>query len=118
MCRSRVVLFMGSRWARGLIDAALYNTSPNTSLPYMFSLAGRPPFLNPYDCNFYGAATYAGPIPVFLSDGTPTTPDFTSTDGGKVLALVGWGIQEVDPAGGVTVINDGTDGIQKAGRPL
>ena len=101
----------------GLIGGALY-TAGGAGVSYNFSIQPRDPCLNPGDCSYYGAVTMDGPIPPTLSDGTGTYPDFSSTDGGQVLARVNYSIQQVNPAGGVTVINDGTDGLLKSGRPL
>jgi hypothetical protein len=72
----------------GQLDGALYASTNEggSGVPYMFSIQGRPPFLNPYDCNFYNAVTCVGPIPWTTTDGVPTASYWNSADGGGVLA--------------------------------
>ena len=72
----------------GHIDGALYASTNEggSGVPYMFSIDSRPPFLNPYVCQFYNAVTCAGPIPWTTTDGVSTASYWNSADGSGVLA--------------------------------
>ena len=101
----------------GHLDGALYasTTEGGSGVPYMFSIDSRPPFMNPYDCNFYNAVTCAGPIPWTSTDGIPTASTWNSADGQGVLADNG-NLLRVGNDGSINVIVPFPAGFN--GRPV
>ena len=101
----------------GRIGGALYASTAEggSGVPYMFSLSGRPPFLNPYACQFYPAVTHTGPIPFYTSDGLATTSSWNSSDGSGLLADNG-NLLQLGVDGSVNVIVPFPAGFN--GRPV
>lgn len=58
------------------------STSGAAGRPYLFNLARRGPFLNPYNCQSYNAVQYDGPIEFYQG----ADPSVAIADGGRVLA--------------------------------
>jgi hypothetical protein len=103
----------------GVLDGSLYawSNSGATGVPYVFNLAMRGPFLNPYSCTYYTASQGNGPLPFYLEDGTGTVSTFTSPDGGGLLGTAGGRLHSVTPAGGFTQLMATSGESQFTGRP-
>jgi hypothetical protein len=67
----------------GLLGGSLcaVSDSGSTGVPYLFDIAERPPFLNPYVCTYYEATRAFGPHDFFQ---VPLINNFTS-DGARIL---------------------------------
>lgn len=91
----------------GVLDGSLYATSPSgaTGTPYVFNVAPREPYLNPYVCLWDTAVEGTGLLDFYLLDGTPTAAALTSPDGGGVLGLGNGVVKRADPAGGFQVLD-------------
>lgn len=86
----------------GVLGGSLYLTSNSgaTGTPYVFNVAPRAPYLNPYACFWDTATKGVGLHDFWLTDGTPTSSSFTSPDGGGLLGLDNGTIKRVDASGG------------------
>lgn len=91
----------------GVLDGSLYVTSPSgaTGTPYVFDVAPRAPYLNPYVCYWYSATKGRGMLDFWLPDGTATSAPLTSPDGGAVLGLGNGVIKRVTPDGSFDAID-------------
>jgi len=103
----------------GVLDGSLYaiSNSGGTGVPYLFDLAMRAPFLNPYICQYYTACRAYGPLAFWLEDGTPTGVSFSSVDGGALLGLGDGRVKRVTPMGGYEELVEAGGDVQFTGRP-
>ncbi len=67
----------------GFVDGGIFTTSNSVSSgkPYLFYLAPRGPFLNPFNCQFYPAVQYSGNIDFFQGKDI----DLGIGDGGRII---------------------------------
>jgi len=102
-----------------VLDGSLFamSNSGATSAPYVFSLAMRAPFLNPYVCLYMTACDGYGPLGFWLEDGTPTSCSLVSVDGGALLGLGNGRIKRVTPSGDYTELAAAGGEVQFSGRP-
>jgi hypothetical protein len=91
----------------GVSGGSPYITSNSgaTGTPYVFSIAPRGPYLNPYACFWDTAIKGTGMLDFWLTDGTPTSCPFTSPDGGSLLGLGNGVIKRVDQGGSFQLID-------------
>ena len=104
----------------GVLDGTLFATSNSgaTGVPYVFSLAGRDPYLNPYICLYIPASQGHGPIPFNMpEDGTPTAARWTTPDGGGILGIDPGVLHRVTPTGDHTILRSASGDEQFTGRP-
>ena len=103
----------------GSIDGSVYATSNSgaTGVPYVFALAGRGPYLNPYNCMWMPAMQGNGPVPFVLPDGTWTAARWTSPDAGGILGNEANMVRRVTPAGDHTILATASGDQQLSGRP-
>jgi hypothetical protein len=103
----------------GVLDGGVYATSNSgaTGVPYVFSIATRPPYLNPYICQYMPAMAGSGPLPFNLPDGTPTSATLTATDSGGLLGNGGGTIRRVTPAGDHSILVTQSGDQRFTGRP-
>ena len=100
----------------GVVGGGLYITSNSgaTGVPYVFNIAPRAPYLNPYVCIWDTATEGTGLLGFNLPDGTPTTCPYTSPDGDAVLGMGDGTIKRVDMAGHCELIDAS---VTYTGRP-
>ena len=91
----------------GLLGGSPYVTSSSgaTGTPYVFDIAPRAPYLNPYICSWDTAMQGAGMLGFNLPDGTPTSAAYTSPDGGALLGLGNNVVKRVDAAGTIEFLD-------------
>ena len=91
----------------GVLDGSLYATSPSgaTGTPFVFDIAPRPPYLNPYACIWDTAIKGAGMLDFNLPDGTPTSAPLNSPDGGALIGLGNGVVKRVDAAGNFEILD-------------
>ncbi len=73
----------------GLLGGAIYVTSSSsgTGTPFVFDIATRDPYLNPFSCQWLSATIGTGPLGFWLPDFTPTSASRTSPDGDGLLGV-------------------------------
>jgi hypothetical protein len=93
--------------ALGVLGGSLYVTSPSgaTGTPYVFAIAPRAPYLNPYACFWDTATKGTGMLDFNLPDGTPTSATLTSPDGSALLGLGNGAVKRVDMNGAFEVLD-------------
>ena len=90
----------------GVLNGGIFacSNSGAAGFPWLFNLAPRGPFLNPYNCVWYECWQHYGPYRFFEE---PPHFNYSTVDGGRVLGANGSRVFAVSPSGYEVLANDG-----------